>query len=589
MAELFTNMLRMRMLQLGAGIFFAAVLVTNVDVKSIIIGNEPPIPTQTTPPPVHITTMKPSSTPLIWSTDPVKIPDYEPTTHFPGSSAVKSIYVFDYVLEQPAVKTPRPEAIAEPPPLPFETDSTEAPTEPSTLPRPPLMAEDSAIKENSTHTSSSTNQSLPKPYWILNSIQGVLIDMKDHICKNFPGLAPTFGMVAWSQLRYMQYLRGTATAENFRSIARKLASHTAAKNREADQMRMLLNAWENGMTEAIERLEVVVTAKQISNQKAAYKSARLQSMIVEGQHALTREQQTSKQQSEKAARDTSRLDISVKGKDETIATMGIETQKLRKEIEDLAKKAKELKKERDEALKNAVDTGAADKATIAQLKIQAEEAKKKGEAAEEEGLEKQSTIDFLTNTLATNNTAFIEADNKAKEAKENAEETEKALREHIAELVEQHKEKAAQSSARNKKIKDELGSEKEERLRLISSNENQRVKDAEEGRMRAEEAARRANGEANHMVQSQVGQLNRAKAMNDAYRARYGKLNESNTTNASTTTTSSAHASSSAPNVSLNGSDRPSRKEADKDISRSSAVVNPDSSESAATWVSQKL
>ncbi len=56
--------------------------------------------------------------------------------------------------------------------------------------------------------------------------------------------------------------------------------------------------------------------------------------------------------------------------------------------------------------------------------------------SEENASRKQSTIDFLSTTLATNRTAFIEAVEKAKEAKEHAEETAKVLQEQVAELIE---------------------------------------------------------------------------------------------------------------------------------------------------------
>ena len=345
------------------------------------------------------------------------------------------------------------------------------------------------------------------------------------------------------------------------SGAKVITKITTAKDREVNNYRTLYHDLENVTTRAVDLLEAVVVANDTSDRNAAYEIARLKSIVAEEQH-------TSRQNREKLTRDISRLDSSVKEKDEAIANMGIETQKLTKKVKDLTNEAKKLGEERDGALKNGVDAEAADKATIAQLKVQVEEVIKQCEAAEanasrevreqmeaaeeralqaenrsaqaaelariseENASQKQSTIDFLSVTLATNRTAFIEAVEKAKGAKEQAEKTAEVLKEQVAELVEEHKEKAARSTARNTKLKDELESEKKERLQFISSNENQRVKDAEEGRIRAEEAARRAKGEAEHLVRSQAGQLNRVKAMNDTYRARYGKLDEGSTANA---------------------------------------------------------
>ncbi len=445
MAAIFANVLRARLFQLGAGLFCAAVLVANVDVKSVIVGNEPPIPTQTSPPPIHITTVKPSSTPLIWSTDPIKIPGYEPTTFSPESSAVKSIYVFDYIPDQPAVETARPEAFVKRPGLALETDSTSS-TDKSAPSRPPRMD-----TYSTTHTFYSTNQSLPNNYWILKSIQDVLIEVKQRISMTVPGMAPSFGMVAWYQFRYLEFLRGFPTAEEFKSMELKLANPMVARNREVNQHQTLYHDLENLTTRAVDLLEAVAETKDTSDRNAVYDIARLKS-IVAG------EQNTSRQNKEKYTTEISRLESSLK----------------------------------------------------------------------EKASRKQSTIDFLSTTLATNSTAFVEAVEKAKEAKEHAEETAKFLQEQVAE----HKETAAQSAARNTKLKDELDSEKKEKLQLISGNENQRVKDAEEGRIRAEEAARRAKGEADHLVRSQAGQLSRAKAMNDTYRESYGKLDEASDANA---------------------------------------------------------
>ena len=93
------------------------------------------------------------------------------------------------------------------------------------------------------------------------------------------------------------------------------------------------------------------------------------------------------------------------------------------------------------------------------------------EVSERRILQQQYRNDSLAETLAINSTALLELVFKAKEAEENAEKTEGALREQIAELIKQHKDTVAQLTACNKGSKDELDSEKKERLRLMSDDE----------------------------------------------------------------------------------------------------------------------
>ena len=108
---------------------------------------------------------------------------------------------------------------------------------------------------------------------------------------------------------------------------------------------------------------------------------------------------------------------------------------------------------------------------------------------------------------------------------------------------------------------------------------NQRVKDAEE-------AARRAKGEANHMVKSQAGQLNKLKVMCDAYRERYGKLDDASI---SAATISSVNALSSTSNVNQKGGSQSSTDDVVENTGQSFANVDSISSHSAAAWVSQRL
>ncbi|KAL9136825.1 MAG: hypothetical protein Q9175_001970 [Cornicularia normoerica] len=52
-----------------------------------------------------------------------------------------------------------------------------------------------------------------------------------------PGVAPSFGMVAWYQIRYMQYLRKITSADRFKLIELKLASRKTAKDCEIKNLR----------------------------------------------------------------------------------------------------------------------------------------------------------------------------------------------------------------------------------------------------------------------------------------------------------------------------------------------------------------
>ena len=111
-------------------------------------------------------------------------------------------------------------------------------------------------------------------------------------------------------------------------------------------------------------------------------------------------------------------------------------------------------------------------------------------------------------------------------------------------------------------LQDELDSGKEARLQLISSEENKRVKDAEE-------AARRAKGEANHLARSQTGHLNKLKAMCDAYRERYGNPDDAK---ASAAKIPSVSVLSLAPNIKQSGNNQPSMNGAIEGTSQSIAT-----------------
>ena len=123
----------------------------------------------------------------------------------------------------------------------------------------------------------------------------------------FPGLAPPFGMIAWFQFRYLQYPKRVTTAESFKFVELRLASHTTAKDREVNKLRTLLEEWEKASNRAMNAAEIVVAAKQTAYQKAVDEIARLHSMIEDGGNAVTKEQEDFKQKLSKAAEETARL------------------------------------------------------------------------------------------------------------------------------------------------------------------------------------------------------------------------------------------------------------------------------------------
>lgn len=462
---------------------------------------------------------------------------------------MKAVYYMDYIYEQPSANMVRPGASPKPPQRPSETVSD--PVGPSVYASPPphqQEMDESSTTEESNDSFFAGKQSLPSKYWIPKGIQktfleakgqilSVLIDVKEHVTRNFPRMAPPFGLVAWFQFQHMQYLQKIASAENFEFVKLRLGSLSNSRARELEFQAQLEN-----MSEAVDKLEAsVAAAKETCKRNAANELARLQSVVAEGQGALAREQQSSKTKIDEMAQENARLHASIKEKD-----------KRRMAAEAKASRHEEVATEAREQVKAAEE-----RALQAETKL--DEAAELAEASKGLILQQQTRNDILADSLATSSSALIQAIAEAGKAKEKAERTEKALQEQIAELVEEQKKKAAQSTAHNKKLEDKLAGEREARQQVTSNDdeEDQRVKDAEEGRRRAEEAARRAKGEADHLVKSQLGQFNRAKALNDAYRAKYGQLDGFKTTKASDLTASSADTSSSVRDANYDGTSQP--------------------------------
>ena len=593
MATVLANMLHTRAFQLGAGFFCAAVIVANVDVQSLVVRNEPFKPSRASSSPIDTMITKPASRLLELSTKPAKMADYEPTTSFLKPSAVKSVYILDHVLDRPTVEAPYPRASAQTPQLPRLTGT--APVRISTNISGTIRLHGFPVANASSGDPIySTDQPLRRSHWILNSFKGVLVEIKTHILANFSGMVPPFSMVAWYQMRYIQYLRRIATLESFKFIELKLAGQTFAKDREISRLQMELEVSFNAT-------EAAVAEKQKSEQKANSEILRLQSFIVDGERALGNEQQRSKNELRKLGKDRDRLESTVQDKDRAVErekeTSARALQKvkdaastevgrlkqlvtekndearrrrqadksiidnlekqsasdakvitsLQKEVDKIAQKdqlmtimtadtlrlKKELAtltKDKERLLKNRADEKVADTVSKAQLKAQVEEAIRKYEAAKADA--------------STQKNVATEARGHTKAAKEQAIQAERRASE-SAELAKASKQEISQLRSQIEALKNTLA-EKDifvNKAAFDVEDANQRAQDAEEGQRKSEEAARRAKGEANHLVKSQAGQLHRLKTLNDAYRAIYGKLDDApagdTTTEAAPSTTSS--------------------------------------------------
>ena len=283
---------------------------------------------------------------------------------------------------------PRSKASAEPPRWPLQTSSTpnESSADESVPPHRPRTDKASTSDETSSNYFYSSNQSHPSTSWIPKSIQevffqvkyharSVLVEVKEHILTYFPGLAPPFGMIAWFQFRYMQYLKGITTAESFKFIELRLASHTTVKDREVKKLRTLLEKWEKASNRAVNAAEAAVAAKEIADQKAADEIARLQTLIEEGENALTKEQEGFEQKLREAAEETARL---------------------HKKQNFTLEREKEISKK---ALKKAKDDGAREARRLTDLAIEknSETAeRRKADKATIDALKKQSTADANT-------------------------------------------------------------------------------------------------------------------------------------------------------------------------------------------------
>ncbi len=110
-----------------------------------------------------------------------------------------------------------------------------------------------AAEEEASRAFYATNQPYSRIYRILESIQGILMEIKAHIFASFPGMLPPFGLVAWFQIRYMQYLRKLATAEDFKIMELSLANHPDVNDREINGLRTMLEKLEKDSRRAEEQ------------------------------------------------------------------------------------------------------------------------------------------------------------------------------------------------------------------------------------------------------------------------------------------------------------------------------------------------
>ena len=323
--------------------------------------------------PAHILTVKPTSTQEVWSTDPTKTAPYEPTTSFQEASAVKLIYTFDYVLDQPVGELPSPGALAKPPRRALETSL-------ATYSRPPRVGEYLAVESTT-----------PRSHWISESIRGGIVQLKEHISKLLPGMVPTFFMIAWLQFHYFQYIRSIAMAENLKLMGLRLTNH--AKDRQVDFLRKNLRECGTTARRAANVAEKAEAALRSCVETKEEEIARLQSVIVEGEQALEKEQKVSKENREKAAKDYARLDSSVKEK--TLAldrAKAKSTKALEKAKDDGAREAKRLTDLANEKDAETARRRKADKDTITQLEARIVEVDNLREIAEAKTSRKEALI-----------------------------------------------------------------------------------------------------------------------------------------------------------------------------------------------------
>ena len=377
------------MFEIGAAVFWAAIMVTNVDVKSPVVSNGPLVPTRTFAPPILITTTKQFSTPMIRYTEPAKVSEHDPMTSFLEPSPVKTIYVFDYVLNQPIYETARPGPSAEPPrqPLPTNSIPKKGWTDGNALPHTPRTDQHSTADGRSSSAFYSTSHPLLENQLPRKFFPKVLSHIKARIFGPLVTVAPRIGLITRVRTHYMHYLRGIPTVEDFKLSALELACHTSAKDREIASLRQLRNQLQAYLSMAVYVGEEDAKAMKISEQESANEIAQLKSTVEEERRALSEEQDASKllkQQLAQAKNEAARLEMEKESSRETLKEMRDDWTRGVRRLTDLAieKDAETLQRRKTdkatiEGLERRIET---DAKTILELKKEASSIPRKEEA-----------------------------------------------------------------------------------------------------------------------------------------------------------------------------------------------------------------
>ena len=339
MDAIIANIVRLRACQAAVLALFAAIIVTNVDTSSLMVGNEP---TRTTRYPyvtftghaVANVTSPPALIPSTWSTDPVEAPLYETKTVFRDSP---SLIFF---------------------PLPVTTT--------------PCSSCDSTGSEDQNDGFNTTHEPLPEQHWVLNSIRGIFTELKERVL--------------------------TMAAENLHSIELGLASFTMAKDRKiyqlehqfgelANMTNWVIDQVEAGAAEIAQLRSIAEGRKQALTkqqwgcekklEKAAEDTARsLQEMDSQLELEKEKASRASQEELEKAAEDTVRS------------------------LNDMESKLEMEKEKASKAVQKAKDDGIREARHLTNLAIEqrAEAAKRrKADEATINALQNQSAAD--TNTI----------------------------------------------------------------------------------------------------------------------------------------------------------------------------------------------
>ena len=412
MAEIVANIVRLRALQAAVVALFAAAYVTVGDVKSLIVGREPIISTPY--PPVHLTghavayvTSPPALIPSTWSTDPVEALLYESKTVLRDSPSVISL-----TTNLPSAGIPRPRAPTScRPQIPTKTSSTVSFPLPATSTPPPYR--DSTASGDQNDGFDSTHLPVPEQHSILESIQGVFSEVKQHVRVM---TAETLNLVKLGlatlttakdrkihrleheyreldhqhrvlHLQVIEFANMTSWAADIAEAAKAEVKSCKKKLEEAaeDTARSL----EDMDAELEIEKEKASKALQKAQEEAAREARRLTDLVIE-QHAEAAELRKADEATINALRDQSAADgkaiqelsNQLNSIAQTVAQKDEKMASLLSQKQSLTKKIKDLTQEQDKLVKSYIDAETALKATIGSLSAKLELANKRCQVAE---------------------------------------------------------------------------------------------------------------------------------------------------------------------------------------------------------------